>query len=71
MKTIMILAEALLKASGKLEINRLDIQYNDKDEMYHGYVTIDNITIYFPEYDTTLSCRRTFDSLILEFESEE
>ena len=49
MKTIMILAEALLKASGKLEINRLDIQYNDKDEMYHGYVTIDRFVFEITE----------------------
>lgn len=49
MKTIMILAEALLKASGKLEINRLDIQYNTKDEMYHGYVTIDTLVFEITE----------------------
>ena len=45
----MILAEALLKASNQLEINRLDIQYNTKDEMYHGYVTIDRFVFEITE----------------------
>ena len=30
-----------------------------------------NVTITFPEYDTTFSCRRTFESMILEFESDD
>lgn len=49
MKTIMILAEALLKTSSSENINRLDIQYNSKDEMYYGYVTIDTLVFKISE----------------------
>ena len=43
----------------------------DNDDFLTMEKTGDNITISFPEYDTTLSCRRTFESMILEFESDD
>lgn len=49
MKTIMILAEALLKAANSESIDRLDIQYNTKDEMYHGYISIGALTFEITE----------------------
>lgn len=41
MNTIMIMAEALAKAS-KLDIIRLDMNYNNISDLYRGRVTLGN-----------------------------
>jgi len=41
METITILANALAKA-GHCDISRLDIQFNAKDDMFKGYLTLVN-----------------------------
>ena len=48
MKTILILAEALEKSAHGCSIARLDIQYNEKDEMYTGHLVLTgNMTLEF------------------------
>lgn len=62
----------------EIYINGLtDSKYNawkeliDNDDFLTLEKSGDTVTITYLEYDTTLSCRRTFDSLVLEFESDD
>lgn len=62
----------------EIYINGLtDSKYNAWKELIDNdnFLTLEkignDITISYPEYDTVFSCRRTFESMILEFESDD
>jgi len=56
METIMIMAQALAKASG-LNILRLDIQYNKNDYEYSGYLNLGRVEFRISEDGTVEKCR--------------
>ena len=58
METITILANALAKA-GHSDISRLDIQFNAKDDMFKGYLTLVN-GIKFGIFDAFKNDEETF-----------